>query len=378
MEEKVKKAFFIKVIGPHDHIEEQKNNFWEEESLLQFLGYKTVKKIFQHRTIIDSSTYIGKGKIEEVIDLAAKEKPVLIFLNSVLNPAIIYRVEQKFWQINSKIKVWDRVDLILNIFEKHAFSSEAKLQIELAKLKHLGPRIYGLGKQMSQQYGVAGVRAGFGETVLEKMKRYIKGRINLIEKKLQKIEEKREFQIKNRKEKRIPTISLVGYTNAGKTTLFNILTGKQKQADNRPFTTLDTVVGKVKNLNFPLIASDTIGFIKDLPPFLIEAFKATLLQTIYADLIFHVVDISDKNYHEKISSVLKILRELGISNDQIILLFNKTDKLAMKNNLDKIKSQYNGKIFFISAKNKQGINNLLTFLNEYFSNNYSFSNRRFN
>ncbi len=374
MEEEVKKAFFIKVIGPHDHIEEQKNNFWEEESLLQFLGYKTVKKIFQYRNIIDSSTYIGKGKIEEVIDLAAKEKPALIFLNSVLNPAIIYRVEQKFWQINPKIKVWDRVDLILNIFEKHAFSSEAKLQIELAKLKHLGPRIYGLGKQMSQQYGVAGVRAGFGETVLEKMKRYIKDRINLIEKKLKKIEEKREFQIKNRKEKRIPTISLVGYTNAGKTTLFNVLTGKQKQADNRPFTTLDTVVGKVKNLNFPLIASDTIGFIKDLPPFLIEAFKATLLQTIYADIIFHVVDISDKNYHEKISSVLKILSELGINNDQIIFLFNKTDKLAMKTNLDKIKSQYNGKIFFISAKNKQGINNLLTFLNEYFSNNYSFSN----
>ncbi len=181
------------VIGPHDHISEQKNNFWEEETLLNFLGYKIIKKIFQHRVSINSSTYIGSGKLHEIKNGVLMEKPDLIYLNDVLNPAIIFRVEQSFWEVNENINVWDRVDLILHVFERHACSVEAKLQIELARLKHLGPRIYGLGRQLSQQYGAIGVRGGFGETVLEKMKRHIKLRIGVIENQLKKIEEKKKI-----------------------------------------------------------------------------------------------------------------------------------------------------------------------------------------
>ncbi|MGB9707510.1 MAG: GTPase, partial [Microgenomates group bacterium] len=170
-----------------------------------------------------------------------------------------------------------------------------------------------------------------------------------------------------------PTISLVGYTNAGKTTLFNILTGKQKQADSRPFTTLDTVTGRIKNFKFPVIVCDTIGFISDLPPFLIEAFKTTLLQTLRADLIFHIVDISDKKWQEKTRSVSEILDDLGIENRKVVFVLNKIDQLGKEVNIENIQNTNNGKIFFISAKNKQGINNLLSFLNEYFSNRFTFN-----
>ncbi len=368
-----KKAFFVMVIGPHEHIGEQKNNFWEEEALLNFLGYKIIKKFFQHRININSSTYIGAGKLQEIKNQALIEKPDLIYLNDVLNPAIIFRIEQRLWEVNEKINVWDRVDLILHVFEKHASSVEAKLQIELAKLKHLGPRIYGLGRQLSQQYGTIGVRGGFGETLLEKMKRYIKLRIGVIENRLKKIEEKKEHQIKKRKENRLFTISLVGLTNTGKTTLFNFLTKKEKYVANQPFTTLETVTGKIKRLNSSILVSDTIGFIDNLPPFLIEAFKTTLMETLNADLIFHLIDSSDKNYLKKIESVNIILQQLRIDKNKVYLVLNKIDK-AKGLNFQQLRRSLGDKIFFISAKSGEGVDNLISFINEYFSNNYSLNN----
>lgn len=358
------------VIGPHDHINEQKNNFWEEETLLNFLGYKIIKKIFQHRVNIDPATYIGSGKLQEIKNEALIEKPDLIYLNDVLNPAIIFRIEKSFWEINENINVWDRVDLILHVFEKHASSLESKLQIELARLKHLGPRIYGLGRQLSQQYGTIGVRGGFGETVLEKMKRYIKRRIEIIENRLKQIEEKKEIQIKKRKENKLLTVSLVGYTNAGKTTLFNLLTKKEKFVANQPFSTLETVTGKIRKLNTSILVSDTIGFIDNLPPFLIEAFKTTLLETLNADLIFHLIDFSDKNCLSKINSVNMILQQLKIDKNKVYLVFNKIDKVE-KENLEKIKRSSGDRIFFISAKTGEGVDSLISFINEYFTNNYS-------
>lgn len=367
-----KKAFFIMVIGPHDHIDEERNNFWEEESLLNFLGWEVTGKFFQHRLAADSATYIGLGKIEKIKEEVSKQGVDLIYLNAVLNPAIIYRIEQKFWLINKNITVWDRVDLILNVFERHASSIEAKLQIELARLKHLGPRIYGLGKGLSQQYGAIGVRAGFGETILEKMKRYIKLRIGIIEKKLKEIEKKRENEIKRRKEKKLPTVSLVGYTNAGKTTLFNLLTKKEKIVADQPFTTLETVVGRIKKLNSSLLLSDTIGFIDNLPLFLIEAFKTTLLETLNADLIFHVVDFSDKKWLDKVDSVQMILKQLGIDEKKVMLVFNKIDKVSSSDFI-LIKKQFNDKILFISAKTGQGVDRLISFIHEYFSTSHSFN-----
>ncbi len=367
-----KRAFFVMVIGPHDHIDQQKNNFWEEEALLNSLGYEIVKKFFQHRVNIDSATYVGFGKIKEIKNHAVKEGVKLIYLNEVVNPAIIFRIEQNFWEIDKNIAVWDRVDLILNIFERHAASLEAKLQIELARLKHLGPRIYGLGKELSQQYGAVGVRGGFGETILERMKRYIKLRTGVIERKLKQIEKKREVEIKKRKEKKLPTISLVGYTNAGKTTLFNLLTKKEKIAADKPFTTLETVIGRIRKLSIPVLVSDTIGFIDNLPLFLIDAFKATLMETLNADLIFHLVDFSDRNWLKKINSVNLILDQLKINKKKVFLVFNKIDKVEMLN-LEGIKRQFNDKIFLISAKTGEGVNKLVSFANEYFSNNHSFN-----
>lgn len=145
------------------------------------------------------------------------------------------------------------------------------------------------------------------------------------------------------------------------------MTGKDKTSDNRPFTTLETVIGKIKGIPFPLIISDTIGFIDNLPPFLIDAFKTTLLETLNADLIFHIVDLSDNNWQKKISSVNKILNELEIDQKKVVLLFNKIDKVRA--NLNEIINQFNDKIFFISAKNGKNTEKLILFLNEYFSDN---------
>lgn len=353
------KVILGKIIGPHTHKEEELEKFKESELLIKFLGGEVILKFVQHRLLPDGATYFGLGKINELKKFFFERKVDGLVLDDIVLPTQIFRLEKNFWEINPQIYVWDRIDLILKIFDKRASSSEAKLQIELAKLKHLGPRIYGLGKMFSQQAGGIGTR-GLGETNTELMRRYIKDRINKIEIKLKKIVFERKKRIQERKNKGIRTIALVGYTNAGKTSLFNLLTGKDKKTEDAPFTTLDSYVGKLNHkLNLPVLISDTIGFIENLPPNLIEAFKSTLMETVYADLIFHIIDISDRYLEKKSQEVDKILEELKIEKERIIKIFNKIDLLNSKNKF--IFNELNKK-FFISCKTKKGIEKLLEFI----------------
>jgi GTP-binding protein HflX len=356
-------ALIVKVIGTHDHKDEEINSFYEEESLLNSLGGEATIKMIQHRPKPDPATYVGKGKVEEIKNLIKANSVKLILLNDIVSPGQIFRLEKNLWQVDPAAIVWDRYDLILSVFDKQASSSEAKLQIELARLRHLGPRIYGLGGTfLSRQAAGIGTR-GLGETKLELMKRHIKNRLRIIEKKIAKIIDQKKEKIIRRRNVGIKTLALIGYTNAGKTSLFNLLTGKNKLVKDKAFTTLDSCVGKIKKLDHQqILVADTIGFVKNLPPALIDSFKSTLMESLYAEKVFHIVDIFDKKFQEKIAVVDQILNELGIEEKRIIYVFNKSD-LVGEGIKENIQNLFLGKkIYFVSALTGQGVKNLLSFL----------------
>lgn len=351
----------LKVIDPRVNKDTEIASYWETESLVKTLSGEIVCKDIQHRDRPHPATYIGPGKVEELIRVVKDYMIDVVVLDDLVNTSQLFRLEKMLWEVNTEIKVWDRADLILEVFYQHATSSEAKLQIELAQIKNLGPRIFGLGGTLlSRQSGGIGLK-GKGETNTEIMKRHIKKRVAELENKLEKINLHRHEEINRRKEKGIKTVALVGYTNSGKTSLFNALTGKNKIIKNAVFTTLDSCVGKI---NDSTIVSDTIGFIENLPPFLIHAFKSTLMESIYSDIVFHIIDASDKSYQEKIIIVEDILEELGIYKEKIYRIYNKIDLLDENNKiiLDKIKDSRNFLISVITSEGLENLKNKLLFL----------------
>lgn len=296
-------------------------------SLVGALGNaQVVDALVQRAENPDGATFIGPGKVLEVAEKVKEEKIDVVVLNGIAKPGQLFNLKKKLFDANHNIEVWDRVDLILFIFSRHAHTAEAKLQIELAQMRHMGPRIYGMGKVLSNQSAGIGT-VGIGETNTELMKRHWASAMQKVQDQLKKLSADRERQLHHRKRIGLETVSIVGYTNAGKTSLFNALTGKKKLAENQLFATLDSAVGKLflPNLQKEVLVTDTIGFIKNLPPKLIQAFKSTLMESIHADVLIHVVDTSDPNMEQKIQTVESILVELEASNKKKIYVFNKMD-----------------------------------------------------
>lgn len=306
----------------------------------------------------DNETYIGKGKVDELYGKVKEEHIDIVVINGIVKPGQLHNIQMRLFSANNKIEVWDRVDLILYIFSAHAHTAEAKLQIELAKMRHMGPRIYGMGKIMSNQSAGIGT-VGIGETNTELMKRHWRTSIKKIQDELKKLSTEKERQLERRKRLGLDTISIVGYTNAGKTALFNALTGKSNLIRNSLFATLDSAVGKLylPEAKKEIFITDTIGFIKNLPPDLIEAFTSTLIESIHADILLHVIDASDPEMKQKILVVEKILHDLKIQNKHIIYVFNKIDKTLLSKS--ELLSEYD--IFTplcVSVKTGEGIDNL--------------------
>ena len=341
---------------------EAEESLKELEFLTESAGGEVIEKIIQVRNEINPKFYIGEGKAEEIAKLVEELSADLVIFDHNLTPAQQRSLEEKI-----NCKVIDRTQLILDIFSQRAKSNEGKLQVELAQLTYLLPRLKGKGIALSRLGGGIGTR-GPGEKKLEIDRRRIVNRITKIKKEIAQIQKRRALQRKGRKRSPIPTVALVGYTNAGKSTLFNYLTSENVYTSSLLFATLGPVLRRVVfEDGHYFYLSDTVGFIKKLPVELVTAFRATLEEVVEADKLLHVVDLSSQNYEEQIEAVNKILTDMGINQDKIIIVKNKIDLLPNKNDLLGKNKRVSNCEFYISAKTGEGIKDLKSFLkNELF------------
>lgn len=346
----------IHMVEPFEDKQTALNIGEELESLIATLGGKIVDRVIQNLERSNNFTYIGRGKVTEVAEKIKASDVDVVVLNAMVKPRQVHALKQKLQKAKPDIQVWDRVDLILHIFDKHAQTQEAKLQIELARMNYMGPRIYGMGFVMSRQGGGIGT-SGVGETNTELMRRHWRDEKKKITDQLARISKNRQLQLEQRRRAGFKTVSLVGYTNAGKSSLFNLLTGKEKLAKNVLFATLDSSIGKMylEDLHAEVLVTDTIGFIRDLPPLLIGAFKSTLMESIHADILLHVIDASDHEVEVKIEVVKAILQELGRETDNIVYVFNKMDAAQSLDKTAFLEKYASFFPLFISVKNAEGI-----------------------
>jgi GTP-binding protein HflX len=334
----------------------------ELEELAFTAGAETIIKIIQDRYSIDPAYYIGKGKAEEISSLVESNDIDLVIFDDDLSPVQLRNLENL---VNRKIV--DRSGLILDIFASRAKTKEAKTQVELAQLQYMLPRLTGAWTHLSKQYGGIGTK-GPGETQIETDRRIIRTRISHLKEKLEKIESQRETQSKGRRD--FVRISLVGYTNAGKSTLFNLITRSGVLAENKLFATLDSTTRSFNiGINQKLLLSDTVGFIRKLPPNLIASFKSTLNEVRDADIILHVIDVSHPYFEDHINVVEKTLKEIGADKKDELKIFNKIDAVEDKNRIAYVRNKYKNSVI-ISAERGINISKFKEKLTKLINNNF--------
>ena len=295
----------------------------ELDALLQTAGGFCTAKILQNRHAPDSHSFIGAGKAQEVRMLAEATDSTMVVFDNTLSPGNIRALEELIG-----VTVLDRSALILDIFAQRARTKEGRLQVELAQYQYLLPRLSGMGASLSRQGGGIGTR-GPGETQLETDRRHIRERIRRLEEELEQVRRVRGVQRERRKKNAVPVVALVGYTNAGKSTLLNQLTGAGIPANNRLFDTLDTTSRLLKvSDNLEVVLSDTVGFIAKLPHHLVDAFRATLEELEYADLLIHVIDSADPERDAHIAVVDKLISQLAKPGTPVLRCYNKADLAA--------------------------------------------------
>lgn len=295
----------------------------ELKGLAKTAGAEIAGRIIQRKEKPDTALFFGSGKVAEITELAQEREADLLIVDDELTPT-----QQRNLEGATGLRVIDRTSLILDIFAQRARSSAGKLQVELAQLKYNLPRLMGQGLALSRQGGGIGTR-GPGETKLEMDRRKIHARIHDLEEKIAKLKNQRQLHRAQRKESRIPTAALVGYTNAGKSTILNAMAeGEEVEAADKLFATLDPTTRVVAiDDKQEMLLTDTVGFIQKLPHTLVSAFQATLEETVEADLLIHVVDASDSNYELEIKAVMEVLRQIGAAEKPALFVFNKIDKL---------------------------------------------------
>ncbi len=343
------RAILVGVLLPHSDATPD-DPLDELRGLAKTAGLQVVGNLLQKRQQVDIATYIGSGKVEELKAIVeAQEADVVVFDND-LGPAQTRNLERQL-----EIKVVDRTEVILDIFATHARTHEAHLQVELAQLEYAMPRLKRMWTHLSRYKGGIGVR-GPGEKQLEEDRRLVAHRIQELKAKLSKIQAQKEREVASRSD--VPTLSLVGYTNAGKSTLMNALTEAGVLVEDKLFATLDT---RTRRWRFrgggQALLSDTVGFIRELPHTLVASFKATLEEARQADLLLHVVDASSPEAENQIRAVKSVLAELGLDNHPTLLVLNKSDKVPDRSYLDVLKAHHAESVS-ISAAQHEGLDRL--------------------
>ena len=333
--------------------------------LVETAGGVEIKRFIQNLGSPDSRFYVGSGKLQEIQEYVAASEADLVVFDDELSPSQLRNIEREI-----KCKILDRTNLILDIFAKRAQTAHARTQVELAQYQYLLPRLTRMWTHLERQKGGIGMR-GPGETEIETDRRIVRDRISLLKKRLEQIDKQMATQRKNRGN--LIRLSLVGYTNVGKSTLMNILSKSEVFAENKLFATLDTTVRKVVVHNLPFLLSDTVGFIRKLPHGLVESFKSTLDEVRESDILVHVVDISHPEFEDQIRVVNETLAEIKCSDKPVIMVFNKIDaynfiqkedddlspsgkeNLTLEDLMKTWMAKQNHPCLFISAKTKENL-----------------------
>ena len=360
-------ALLVAVHTP-DNTEEQVTEYLDElEFLALTAGAETVKRFVQRLPHPDNRHFVGKGKMEELVTyIRTHENVNLVIFDDDLSPK-----QQGILEENLKVKVLDRSSLILDIFARRAQTAQAKTQVELAQLQYLLPRLRGMWSHLERQRGGIGMR-GPGEKEIETDRRIVRDKISWLKKELETIDRQNQTQRKQRGA--MIRVALVGYTNVGKSTLMNLLSKSEVFAENKLFATLDTTVRKVVFDNVPFLLSDTVGFIRKLPHHLVESFKSTLDETRESDILVHVVDMAHPHYEDQIAAVNSTLKELEVADKPTLMIFNKLDLYRQKyldallddetkaeieaELLDNVRNKYNSECVFVSAVDKENVEEL--------------------
>ncbi|MCZ2222655.1 MAG: GTPase HflX [Chitinophagales bacterium] len=372
-QQKIKEQERVILVGliQKDQTTEQVTEYLDELAFLaETAGAVTVKRFMQKMQFPDSRTYIGKGKVDEIKEYLTGRNIDMVIFDDELSGSQISNI-----QTILGVPIIDRSDLILDIFARRARTAQAKVQVELAQYQYILPRLKGMWKHLERQGGGIGTR-GPGETEIETDRRIVKDKISLLRKRLVEIDKQSFTQRKDRGE--FIRVSLVGYTNVGKSTIMNLLSKSDVFAENKLFATLDTTTRKVVFENTPFLLSDTVGFIRKLPHHLVESFKSTLDEVREADILLHVVDIAHPQHEDQINTVNKTLQELNAFDKPILTIFNKVDlyeklhfdewlndevKQHIFNELkEKWENNTQGNCVFISALEKRNIEELRTFI----------------
>ena len=355
MEEKINRAILVGLNSPRlSKMDNATDSTLEElQALLETAGGECLGVVIQNKDTPDPGTFIGDGKVDEVRDLVCSAGADLVIFDNDLSPSQVRVLTERIG-----VQVMDRSALILDIFAQRARTREGRLQVELAQYKYLLPRLTGMWKHLTRQNAAGGKSPigtrGPGETQLESDRRHIRRKIQKLEQELAEVRRVRGVQRERRIKNEVPVVAIVGYTNAGKSTLLNRLTGADIPANNRLFDTLDTTTRTLEiSDTCTVLLSDTVGFIRKLPHHLVEAFKATLEELSYADLLLHVIDASNPLWREQAAVVEQLIVELGAEQTPRIDVFNKCDKFTgdiLPHGAD---------IVSISAKTGQGLDELL-------------------
>ena len=333
--------------------ERQANEYLDElEFLAETAGIRSVKRFTQRLAAPSAKTFIGEGKLAEIAAFVEENEIRYVIFDDELSPSQLRNLDKVF-----KNKIYDRTSLILDIFVQRATTAYAKAQVELAQCQYLLPRLAGMWTHLERQRGGTGTRGGAGEREIETDRRVIRNRISRLKEQLSKIDRQMAVQRGNRGS--LVRVALVGYTNVGKSTLMNLIAKSEVFAENKLFATLDTTVRKVVLENLPFLLSDTVGFIRKLPHQLVEAFKATLEELEYADLLLHVIDVANPEWQHQAEVVEKLIVELGANEIPRIDVFNKCDRVEAGD-----LRPHGADICSISARTGEGVDRLLEMIDQ--------------